>query len=96
MCFFLRITKQFNRGYKGLFGQEDEGVSEGIEGDWFSTKWGWYVTLDHLSNSRVVDWDRIVEFKVTTFLNMLSYYKDKQQFEKENMEKNKAKWRNNL
>ena len=93
--FFLQRFEQFNKNYKGLFGQEDGGSDEGSKEEWFNKKWGWYLTLDALSNSRVVDFDKILEFNVVFFLNMIAYYKDKQEYEKEITERERLKWSSN-
>jgi hypothetical protein len=90
--FFLRALEQFNKNYKGLFGENDEEDNEGGEESWFAKKWGWYITLDNISNSRVVDWDKLLDFKITVFLNMCAYHKDKQENERQHMERERIKW----
>lgn len=43
----------------------------------FSEYWGWYGTLDSLSNNDVTKWEYISKMDLISFLNIIAYYKDK-------------------
>ena len=70
------------KSYAVLFGIEekesDEDTSEGSPE--FVRYWGWYYTLDNLSNNDRTKWDYFLDMNVIAFLNALSYYKDKQNY----------------
>jgi hypothetical protein len=42
--------------------------------------WGWYVTLDNLSNGCPEKWEYYYDMKLIEFLNLLLYYKDKEEY----------------
>lgn len=44
----------------------------------FTDVWGWYCTLDGLSNNDRTKWDYFLDMKIIEFLNTLSYFRDKQ------------------
>lgn len=60
-------------------GEQDE--SEHIKGTGFIEYWGWFVTLDNLTNNRRELWDYFLDMNIIEFLNTISFYKDKQQWE---------------
>lgn len=44
----------------------------------FSEYWGWYLVIDSLSNNDVTKWEYISKMDLISFLNILAFYKDKQ------------------
>jgi hypothetical protein len=70
------------KGYARLFGIADkEGNEDNQEGSpEFVKHWGWYYTLDNLSNNDRTKWDAFLDMNVVAFLNTLAYYKDKQEY----------------
>jgi len=55
-----------------------EEITEGSEADWFTAKWGWYVTLDQVLAKGVrKDFDYFYKMNIFDFLNHLCYLKDK-------------------
>ena len=44
----------------------------------FERHWGYIIALDNLSNSNPLLWDELTEKNVIWFLNVLTYYNDKQ------------------
>ena len=70
------------KSYARLFGladkESDEDSGEGSPE--FVKHWGWYYTLDNLSNNDRTKWDSFLEMNVVAFLNTLAYYKDKQEY----------------
>ena len=40
----------------------------------FNEQWGWFVTLDMLSNNNPYLWDAIGDWHAIKFFNMISYY----------------------
>ena len=72
----MQSVEGITASYPGLF---DSGGSEEDSGSGgFATKWGWFVTLDNLSNSNLLQWDEYMAMNVTPFLNLCAYIKDKQ------------------
>ena len=75
---------KLNQSYSGLFeiedSREDDGsrrnTSGGNEG--FSERWGWWITLDNLSNGCFEKWEYYETMNVIQFLNTCAYVKDKQ------------------
>lgn len=43
----------------------------------FRSRWGWFITLDNISNNDRTKWDYFLEMNVIEFLNTLAYYKEK-------------------
>ena len=70
------------KGYAILFGLTDEESHEdNSEGSpEFVKHWGWYYTLDSLSNNDRTKWDFFLDMNVVAFLNTLAYFKDKQDY----------------
>ena len=69
--------------------EEDEEADEENEGSnrpGFVKHWGWYYTLDNLSNNDRTKWEYFLEMNVIEFLNSLSYFKDKQNYIKEQLD----------
>lgn len=81
--------EQLIKGYAVLFGIDeqkgDEDTSEGSPE--FIKHWGWYYTLDSLSNNDRTKWDYLLDMNVVAFLNTLAYYKDKQNYIAESQKK---------
>ena len=75
---------KFNQGYPNLY--DDGGGEESGEGrqtgSGFNEQWGWFVILDSLSNGDGAKWNYFLEMKVVEFLNRISYYKSKQEYER--------------
>jgi hypothetical protein len=79
--FFLESLGRINKKYDRLWQQPTNksrgnitGSGKGLE------QWGWYVTLDNMSNSRPETWQFYYEMKLLEFLNLLLYYKDKEEY----------------
>lgn len=70
------------KGYAILFGLKDEASDEdsGEGSPEFVKHWGWYYTLDSLSNNDRSKWDYYLDMNVVAFLNTLAYFKDKQDY----------------
>jgi len=70
------------KGYAILFGLKDETSNEdsGEGSPEFVRHWGWYYTLDSLSNNDRSKWDYYLDMNVVAFLNTLAYFKDKQDY----------------
>ncbi len=88
MCFFLQGYRELVSKYRGLFGKSDE-RSEGNDAERTERTeqqkhldyWGWYVTLDNLSGKDRTKWDFFLNMNVVSFLNYLSYIKDKNKWQ---------------
>ena len=78
---------KFNKGYAGLFGErtgEDDGDDKQRGGgNGFAEVYGWHFTLDNLSNCQPEKWDYFLNLPVIEFLNLVSYYKSKQAYERQ-------------
>ena len=61
--------------------REDDEGSKGGTG--FGERWGWWHTLDNLTNSRIDKWDEVLNYEVIKALNLVAYYKDKQRMEQQ-------------
>ncbi len=77
----------FTSSYSGLFGkrinqseQDGEQVDK-TEQDKHLEYWGWYVTLDSLSNKDRTKWDYYLNMNVVAFLNYLSFVKDRNKWQ---------------
>ena len=69
------------RSYPRLFKRDEPEDDEGSEQDnraGFVAHWGWYHTLDSLSNHDRTKWDYFLDMNVIAFLNYIAYEKDKQ------------------
>ena len=80
-CFFFDQLAELIKSYRGLFETGDgENGEEGSKPSRasFVEHWGWYYTLDSLSNNDRTKWEYFLNMKVIAFLNTLAYYKDKQ------------------
>lgn len=64
-------------------GGSKEDDERGQTGTRFSQRWGWWLTLDNLTNSRIDKWDEILNWDVTKALNIVAYYTDKQKMERQ-------------
>ena len=82
MIFFAQLSG-IVQSYARLFGVEEQGSDEDVEegnSPQFVKHWGWYYTLDNLSNNDRSKWDYLLDLNVIAFLNTLAYYKDKQDY----------------
>ena len=83
--FFFETLERFNSSYQQLLQEggveETDGVNPRTET--FAEYWGWFLTLDNLSNNRRELWDYFLEMNVTEFMNTICFYKDKQKWEHE-------------
>lgn len=87
--FFFSQLSEIITKYKRLFGQGDgegeEDVTERAKPT-FVEYWGWYYTLDNISNNDRTKWEYFLNMNVIEFLNTLAYYKDKQGYIEEQLE----------
>jgi hypothetical protein len=78
--------------FDGGSGETEEGSGDR---DSFNKRWGWWQTLDNLTNSRIDKWDIVLEWNVIKALNIVAYYSDKQkvhmQIHKDQMQKIKRR-----
>ena len=70
--------------------KDDEGSQKGTG---FTERWGWWSTLDNLTNSRIDKWDEILNWDITKALNIVSYYSDKQKMEQQAQREMKQKYK---
>ena len=82
-CFFLQSLESLNSLYGGLFSTEDKDDTRGIglNKKGFTEQFGWYITLDNLSNSRPETWEYYMNISVIELLNLCAYYKSKAKVE---------------
>ena len=79
----MQSIVEMEKDYQGLYKKEEhqEFEQETFEAhtkqETFNEKWGWFITLDMLSNNNPNLWDEITEWNVIRFLNTISYYHDK-------------------
>ena len=73
-------------------GQGDEDEAEdsadqdsGVEG--FFQRWSWFYNTDAVSETLRISWDEVLQKSVVEFLNILSYRKDKNNWEKESIKR---------
>ena len=71
--------------------REDDEGSKGGTG--FGQRWGWWHTLDNLTNSRIDKWDEILNWDITKALNIVAYYSDKQKMEQQVQREMKQKYK---
>ncbi len=80
----MQSLSDTNKRYSGLFGKavEQSGNDNNGSSKKFAERWGWYVTLDRLSNSRPDKWKYYYDMGVIEFLNLVAFYKDKDRMER--------------
>ena len=81
--FFFEALGRFNRKFPKLFGgdsEEDDG-GNGKGGNGFNQQWGWFVVIDNLANGDATKWDGIIDWDIVKALNIITYYKSKQEYE---------------
>ena len=65
-----------------MFGERQEesviGVEPSSNGGGFAKHWGWFITLDSISNNNPKDYNYYTSMNIKAFLTLLSFYKDKQ------------------
>jgi hypothetical protein len=66
--------------------QEEDIEQPGKESDWFVKRWNWIATINQIANDDRTKWEFFLEMKLIEFLNTVSFYKDKGEFEKEQHE----------
>ena len=71
------LIKGYGRLFETSVSEDDQGIEKGSKPS-FVEYWGWYYTLDNLSNNDRTKWDFFLDMNVVAFLNTLAYYKDKQ------------------
>lgn len=82
---------------KGRDDEEEDGRSEESNSyaAQYNKKWGWISTVDTVAKTLNTDWDTVFNKNVVEYLNVLSYARDKAEFEayqqKEYMNKIKNK-----
>jgi len=74
----LETLERLNAAYPSLFSKSDGDEGERTGG--FVEEWGWFVTLDNLTDSDFTKWDTVTEWGVVRFLNTLTYFKQKQDY----------------
>ena len=78
--------------FNGGSGEDKDGGDTRNE---FTKRWGWWATLDNLTNSRIDKWDEVLNYNVIKALNIVAYYSDKQKMEmqihREQMQKTKRR-----
>ena len=71
---------------------EDEDSDEEAEGNGgFAKKWIWIYYVDKVSEAMRIDWPSVFKLGVYEFLNVMSYVKDKADWEQQEAEKYKKK-----
>ena len=101
LLFFSNAVNTFNKSYAGLFGLNDEDTdAEGKQGDQakdedslgedtavegFFQRWGWWHNVDAVSETLRISGDEVLQKSVVEFLNILSYRKDKNNWERESI-----------
>lgn len=101
MLFFSEEVNTFNKSYAGLFGldnedtdekeqQGDKGEAEDSTGEntaveGFFQRWSWWYNVDAVSETLRISWDEVLQKSVVEFLNILSYRKDKNNWERESI-----------
>lgn len=85
--------RAISTGYRNLFGsnsdeeeKEDKGNEEVEEDNSFGSRWGWAYSVDEVSQVMRKSWDEVYSMGVLEFLNVLSYTRDKREFEKQALE----------
>ena len=101
--FFSNEINSFNQLYAGLLGikhkDKDEESGQGDEGEvedsgdedsateGFFQRWSWFYSIDAVSETLRISWDEVLQKSVVEFLNILSYRKDKNNWQKESFKK---------
>lgn len=76
---FVEMERPYESLYQRKFDEEEQEKTPAFaskEQD-FNERWGWFVSLDMLSNNNPILWDQITEWNVIKFLNTVSYYHEK-------------------
>lgn len=95
--FFSQQVSGLVKEYDTLFGLADKESEEpGDEEDvdepvGFFEKWTWVYNTDIVANLVHQSWDEVLQKSVIEFLNLMSYQRDKDAWEKAEREKWKAK-----
>ena len=101
MLFFSNEVNSFNQQYAGLFGLNDKDTDEeGKQGDetededslgedtaveGFFQRWSWWHNVDAVSETLRISWDEVLAKSVVEFRNILSYRKEKNNWERESI-----------
>ncbi len=95
--FFLDGYKRFNKSYRTLFGQadiEEQGDDEARDTksiQSFEERWGWFHQAELLRDYEGIPLSGVWDLPIIQALNGLSYLKDKNKNEKDQIEKIKKK-----
>ena len=84
----MQVLSDVNRQYHNLFGGDGEANTES-GGTTFYEKWGWIATINDITNNDRTKWDYFFKMNVIEFLNTVSFYKDKNEHEKQIIERAK-------
>lgn len=92
----MQSLRQFNSGYKGLFGSgpDEEGEDDGgggIAGESFTKRYGWMYNTREIADYECITVDQAYELPVIHALNVLAYLKAKRQHEKELIKRNQGR-----
>ncbi len=74
-------------------GPDDEGENEGDKpedggiSNTFGKRWGWVFMIHQVSDVTKMTWHQVLSMQVTEFLNINCYIRDKNNYEKAQMEK---------
>lgn len=86
ILFFCAALHQFNKGYKSLFGTEDEEddeePAEKSHGDGFTERWGWVFAATEIANHERIPLDAVYDLGLIQALNDLAYIKSFKEHEK--------------
>ncbi len=81
---FFEELGSLNRSYNktlGGSGEEDQEGDNGSVSGGFEDYWSWHLTLDAISNHDRTKWEYFFKMNVIEFLNCISFYKEKQEWE---------------
>lgn len=87
--FFLQFRKGVVDSYDYLFGKNDEQQDENdfSEETQFSKRWGWYQSIYQLAKGDITKFDEVTQIELFTCLNFLTFEKQKNQIEINNLKK---------
>jgi hypothetical protein len=94
----LQTYKRLNKSYGSLFGQRDTEEQEGNEAEiernteTFEARWGWVYNAELIKGFEGIALDKVWELPIIQALNGLAYLKDKNQNEKQQIEKMNNKY----
>lgn len=74
-------------GDKGDEGEVEGGGDEAGAIEGFFQRWSWFYNVDIVSETLRISWDEVLQKSVVEFLNILSYRKDKNNWERDSIKK---------